>query len=146
LTSIKQIYNLVKTKQNMSRLFVPNEILRVFKQLYPQLNPAEIAWKWEVPGKIYEASFESEGAHYEVEITVTGHHLLTEKKVKNGPNVVLDAVKSKYPKHKIDDASLVTFSNGDVYYEVDIISPAKEKESEVLVREDGKFVMKGEDL
>jgi uncharacterized membrane protein YkoI len=58
----------------------------------------------------------------------------------------IQAVKNKYPKHKIDDASLVSFSNGDLYYEVDILSPAKEKESEVLIREDGKFVMKGEDL
>jgi hypothetical protein len=46
----------------------------------------------------------------------------------------------------VEHASLITFSNGDVYYEVDIISPAKEKESEVLVWEDVKFVMKGEDL
>lgn len=130
----------------MSRLFVPNEILRVFKQLFPQVNTAEITWKWEVPGKIYEASFTLESESYEVEITVTGHHLLTEKKVKNVPKIILDAIKNKYPKHKTDDASLVSFSNGDVYYEVDIISPAKEKESEVLVREDGKFVMKGEDL
>ena len=130
----------------MSKLFVPNEILRVFKQLFPQVNPADVSWKWEVPGKIYEAGFKLENNSYEVEITVTGHHLLTEKTIKDVPKIILDAVKNKYPKHKIDDASLVSFSNGDIYYEVDIISPAKEKESEVLIREDGKFVMKGEDL
>ncbi len=130
----------------MSKMFVPNEILRVFKQLYPQVPTTDVIWKWEVPGKIYEASFSLEKETYEVEITVTGHHLLTEKVVKSAPKAVTDAVKFKYPKHKIDAVALVTFSNGDVYYELDIVSPTKEKESEVLVREDGKFEMKGEDL
>jgi len=132
----------------MSNLFVPNEILRIFKQLYPQVNVADVSWTWEVPGKIYEAAFSLDKQSYEVEITVTGHHLLTEVvgKVAALPKAVTEAVNKRYPKYKIDSSAIVSFSNGDVYYELDILSPAREKESEILVREDGLFIMKGEDL
>ena len=41
----------------MSELFAPDEILRVFKESYPDVSQSDVEWAWEVPAKIYEASF-----------------------------------------------------------------------------------------
>lgn len=131
----------------MSKLFVPNEILRVFKSLYPEVDLQQVVWEWEVPGKIYEAEFTLGDQTFEVEITVTGHHLLTETTIKYAiPQAVRDAVSVFFPDHAIDDSTLVAYSNGDVCYELALTCAAKGTEFEVLIREDGLFLMEGVDL
>jgi len=131
----------------MSKLFVPNEILRVFKSLYPEIAVQDVEWSWEVPGKIYEAEFSLGDQEFEVEITVTGHHLLTETTIKHAiPQVVRDTVSHFYPDHAINSSSLVAYSNDDICYELDLVCAAKGTEFEVLIREDGLFLMEGVDL
>lgn len=50
----------------MSQMFVPTEILRVFKRLYPEVGINSVEWSWEVPGKIYEAEFKINDQEFEV--------------------------------------------------------------------------------
>lgn len=131
----------------MSQMFVPTEILRVFKKLYPEVGINSVEWSWEVPGKIYEAEFKINDQEFEVEITVTGEHLLTETEIKHAlPKEVRNTINEKYPDHKIESSSLVAYGNGDVFYELDLTCAAKGTEFEVLIREDGMFWLEGEDL
>ena len=131
----------------MDKLYVPNEILRVFKSLYPEVDVQTVVWDWEVPGKIYEAEFTLGDQEFEVEITVTGHHLLTETTIKHAiPQAVRNTIAHFYPDHAIESSSLVAYSNGDICYELDLTCANKGTEFEVLIREDGLFLMEGVDL
>lgn len=130
----------------MSYFFVPNEILRTFKQLYPAVSLQNVEWSWEVPGKIYEAEFELDGKEVEVEIMVTGQHLLTETVVDEIPAAIRDAVNEHYADHKIESCAEVAYSNGDLCYELDLICAAKGNELEVLIREDGLVLLEAVDL
>jgi len=131
----------------MEKLYVPSEILRVFRQLFPEVNPAEVDWDWEYYNKIYEAEFEHEGRDCEVEITVTGHHLLTEVEIEKEdlPEVVIEAVGEHFPGFAVEEAEHITFSNGDVYYEL-ALENDEEVGLEVHVRDDGMIIATGDDL
>lgn len=132
------------------KFFVPAEILRVFKERFPEVEVGDVEWEWEVPHKIYEAEFEYQDATYEVEITVTGHHLLTEVKVSEEdiPEVVKSACTNKYEGWKIDGAEKIYYSNGDVHYDLELLKEVEvseneegeKEEKEVLFREDGLFI------
>jgi len=132
----------------MSKFFVPSEIIRVFKDAYPDIHMDEVEWSWEVPGKVYEAEFESDEKSYEVEITVTGHHLLTEVEIEYNdvPKNVKNTVAEAYADHAVDGSSLVVYSTGDIFYELELVCAEKGTEFEVLVREDGWILAQGEDL
>lgn len=136
-----------KSKQKqVKKIYPPADILRAFKEIYPEVELSEVEWSWEVPYKIWEADFEHEGKEYEVEITVTGHWLLTEVEVpkKDVPASVLKTLKALYEGAEIGDVEKVLYSNGDVHYEFDM--KKGEKEFEVQLREDGLFIAEGKDL
>lgn len=132
----------------MSKLFVPNEILRVFKEYYPDVALNEVEWSWEIPGKIYEAAFEQYEVDYEVEITVTGHLLLSEIELdlEDLPEHIVAAVNEQFEDHSIVEADIVQYSNGDVSYEVQLRNASTGKEFEAHFRDDGLFLIQGEDL
>ncbi|MCS7028269.1 MAG: PepSY-like domain-containing protein [Bacteroidia bacterium] len=127
-------------------LIPPNEILREFKSYYPEVDLSQVIWTWEVPFKIYEAEFVHEGKEYEAEFTVTGHWLLTEEEIKlsDVPEHIIETAKARYAKAKLEEASKITYSNGDVCYELGFT--AKDKTFEVLYREDGLFIGRGREL
>ncbi|MCP4439742.1 MAG: hypothetical protein GY810_12430 [Aureispira sp.] len=132
----------------MTKLFVPNEIIRVFKQHYPTVDLGSVEWSWEVPGKIYEAEFDLDDQECEVEITVTGHWLLTEKVIAQGtvPKVVQHAVAEDYADYAVESATHIEYSTGDVAYEFDLKCASTGEEIEVIYREDGWKVLAGADL
>lgn len=132
----------------MSNLHIPSEILRVFKEYYPEISLSEVEWGWEVPAKIYEASFDNGEVDFEVEITVTGHLLLTEISldIEDLPEHIVEAVSQEFEDHSIEEAAMVQYSNGDVSYELDLKSADTGEEFEVHFREDGAFIAKGYDL
>lgn len=132
----------------MSKLFVPNEILRVFKDYYPDVELSSVEWSWEVPGKIYEADFSNAEADYEVEITVTGHLLLTEISLdlEEVPSLVMEHIGEDFPDHSINEASFVQYSTGDITYELALTNAQSGDAFEVHYREDGLFLTKGYDL
>ncbi|MCS7077407.1 MAG: PepSY-like domain-containing protein [Bacteroidia bacterium] len=127
-------------------LVPPSEILREFKSYYPDIDPTQVIWSWEVPFKIYEAEFVHEGKEYEAEFTVTGHWLLTEEEIKLSevPEHIIETAKARYNKSKLEEASKIVYSNGDVCYELGFT--AKGRTFEVLFREDGLFIGRGKDL
>jgi hypothetical protein len=143
---MKKSKKAAKTESSEPKFFVPADILRVFKYEFPEVNPAEVVWSWEVPYKIYEAEFSLDNREYEVEITVTGHHLLTEIEIPNKelPKVIKKAIEDKYPDWEIDEVERVEYSHGDTHYEIDL--KKGEVEIEVHFREDGLFIAEGEDL
>lgn len=132
---------------NKNKIQVPNEILRVFKAHYPDVELSSVEWAWEVEGKIYEAEFELDELDHEVEITVTGHLLLTEISVdeEHIPAAIITSAKRRFPKSKVDSAAIVEYSNGDVYYEISLENEDGAS-MEFQFREDGMFMAKGEDL
>lgn len=132
----------------MSNLHIPSEILRVFKEYYPEVSLSEVEWGWEVPAKIYEASFDNGEVDFEVEITVTGHLLLTEISldIEDLPEHIVEAVSQEFEDHSIEEAAMVQYSNGDISYELDLKSADTGEEFEVHFREDGAFIAKGYDL
>jgi len=132
----------------MSNFFVPNEILRVFKEYYPDINLADVEWGWEVPAKIYEASFENGTVELEVEITVTGHVLSSEisLEVEDVPEIVIAAANEKFEDHSIEEADMVQYSNGDISYELELKCASTGEEFEAHFRDDGMFIAKGYDL
>lgn len=132
----------------MNELLVPNEILRVFKEYYPDVSLGDVEWGWEVPAKIYEASFDNGEVDFEVEITVTGHLLLTEisMDVEDVPEVIIAATNALFEDHSIEGASMVQYSNGDISYELELKCASTGDEFETHFREDGAFLAKGYDL
>ncbi|BDS14982.1 hypothetical protein [Aureispira anguillae] len=132
----------------MSELLVPNEILRVFKEYYPEVSLSEVEWGWEVPAKIYEASFDNGEVDFEVEITVTGHLLLTEisMDLEDLPEQIVTAVNTSFEDHSLEGASMVQYSNGDISYELELKCANSGDEFEAHFREDGLFLAKGYDL
>ncbi|MGH1338461.1 MAG: hypothetical protein ACRBFS_20265 [Aureispira sp.] len=132
----------------MSNLHVPNEILRVFKEYYPEVSLSDVEWGWEVPAKIYEASFDNGEVDFEVEITVTGHLLLTEISldIEDVPAHIVIAASAQFEDHSIKEAAMVQYSNGDISYELDLKSAQTGEEFEAHFREDGAFIAKGYDL
>ena len=130
----------------MQDFFVPNDILRVFRGLYPNVDLCQVEWSWEVPGKIYEADFELNGHEYEVEITVTGHHLLTEIEGPEASKLVRNVLAELYPDHSVDACTWVHYSNGDLSFEFELTSAKDGREFEVHLREDGQFLLEGIDL
>jgi hypothetical protein len=132
----------------MSNLYVPNEILRIFKEYYPEVSLSDVEWGWEVPAKIYEASFDNGEVDFEVEITITGHLLLTEMSmdVEDLPQHISDSVKAHFEGHSIEEVAMVQYSNGDISYEIDLQAAETGEEFEAHFREDGEFIAKGYDL
>ncbi len=132
----------------MSDLHVPNEILRVFKEYYPDVSLSEVEWGWEIPAKIYEASFDNGEVDFEVEITVTGHLLLTEisMDIDDLPENIVASANAHFEDHSIEEVAMVQYSNGDISYELDLKSTQTGEEFEVHFREDGVFIAKGYDL
>lgn len=132
----------------MSSFYVPNEILRVFKDYYPDVALEDVNWGWEVPAKIYEASFTNGEVDFEVEITATGQLLLTEisMDVEDLPEHIVAAAQERYEGHSIEEAEMVQYSNGDVSYELDLKNEETGEEFEVHFREDGWFIARGYDL
>lgn len=130
----------------MEKLFVPNEILRALKAAFPEIDLSTVEWSWEYYNKIYEASFELDDMEYEVEITVTGHHLLTETEisVEDLPEAVRQAAAEHFEGFTIDGADRVEYSNGDVFYELEL--EKDDTELEVHIREDGMVAATGDDL
>ncbi|MBL7977415.1 MAG: PepSY-like domain-containing protein [Bacteroidetes Order II. Incertae sedis bacterium] len=128
-----------------SSLVVPAEILRAFKKVFPKVDVSRVSWSWEVPHKIYEASFEQDGFSYEVEITVTGHHLLSEIYMRTEalPEGIRNHIEAEFPGAIIHSVERVLYSNGDVQYEIDLITGKGERE--ILVREDGYILDYGKD-
>ncbi len=135
-----------KKREAEARLYVSDEVLLTFRELFPEIDLADVEWSWEVPFKIYEAEFELEGREYEVEITVTGHYLLTEisMSVEELPEIVRKSMREKYPNQSIDEVERVEYSHGVVHYEIEL--EKGEKVRETLYREDGLFIGEAEDL
>lgn len=133
-----------KRQAREEKLFVPSEILRVLKNAFPELDLSQVEWEWEIPHKIYEAEFTYQDSEYEVEITVSGHHLLTEKEISDEeiPAHIKSACKRKFRSWEIEEVEEVVYDNGDVYYEIELSKEKDEEdlEKEVLFREDGLFV------
>jgi hypothetical protein len=132
----------------MSKLFVPNEILRVFKEYYPDVSLSDVEWGWEVPAKIYEASFDNGEVEFEVEITVTGHVLLSEvsMELEDVPELVIAAANNTFEDHSIEEADMIQYSNGDISYELAMKSADTGEEFEAHFRDDGMFLARGYDL
>jgi hypothetical protein len=132
----------------MSKLYVPNEILRTFKEYYPDVPLNVVEWGWEVPAKIYEATFENGEVDYEVEITVTGHLLLSEisLELEDVPEGVIASANETFQDHSIEEADLVQYSNGDISYELAMKCASTGDEFEAHFRDDGMFLAKGYDL
>lgn len=118
-------------KNRTEQLFANDVVLLTFRQLYPHLDLSQVTWSWEVPYKIYEAEFEQDGQEYEVEIAVTGQHILTEIEI--DPNQLPDVVRK---------SMRVEYSNGLVYYEIEL--EKGDKTREVFYREDGLFIGESE--
>ncbi len=136
-----------KKKQSPEETFFVSEVVLIaFKEKFPDVEVANVTWSWEVPYKIYEAEFERNGQEYEVEITVTGHHLLTEISLapEELPEIVRKAMRQKYPNQSIDEVERVEYSHGLVCYEIEL--EKGEKVREALYREDGLFIGVAEDL
>ena len=132
----------------MSKLYVPNEILRVLRDYYPDVKLNEVEWSWEIPGKIYEAEFEQYDVSYEVEITVTGHLLLSELslELEDLPEHIVAAASETFEDHSIEEADMIQYSNGDVSYELSLKNASTGTIFEAQFRDDGLFLLKGEDL
>lgn len=132
----------------MNEFLVPSEILRVFKEYYPDVSMSDVEWGWEVPAKIYEASFGNGEVDFEVEITVTGHLLLTEisMDLEDVPALIIAAANARFKDHSIEGVSMVQYSNGDISYELELKAADTEEEFEAHFREDGVFLAKGYDL
>lgn len=131
----------------MSRkMYVPNEILLSFKDVFPEVPVSEVEWSWEVPGKIYQAEFVLDGVEHEAEFFLTGEHLLTEREMdlEDLPEAVVESLKAIYPSANIEDAEEVELNNGLIMYELSVANGTEEME--MLFREDGKYIAKGEDL
>lgn len=119
------------------KLYVPNEVLQTFKMLFPDIQMAAVTWSWEVPGKIYEAEFQLDEVEYEVEITVTGHWLLTENAVNldEVPSPLVAQIQATFPEWTIGEIEMIEFSNNVIHYEFELTQG--EAEQKVLLREDG---------
>ncbi len=132
----------------MENLAVPKEIQETFKKHYPTIDLEEVEWSWEVPGKIYEAEFDLDGQEYEVEITITGHWLLTEHGIslREVPKVVQLAFGDDYADYVIESTTYIEFSNGTIAYEFDLISASSGEYLEVIYRADGAKIAAGLDL
>ena len=145
-------FNLVFLKiyitEIMSKLYVPNEILRVFKEYYPDVNLNDVEWGWEVPAKIYEASFDNGEVEFEVAITVTGHVLLSEvsMELEDVPPIVINSANQVFEDHSIEEADMIQYSNGDISYELAMKCASSGEEFEAHFRDDGMFLAKGYDL
>lgn len=131
-------------KKQTEHLFANDAVLLTFRQLYPHLDLSQVTWSWEVPYKIYEAEFEQDGQEYEVEIAVTGQHILTEIEIDTNqlPEVVRKSMRANYPNQSIDEVERVEYSNGLVYYEIEL--EKGDKTREVFYREDGLFIGESE--
>jgi len=126
----------------------PLAVRKLVTELFPEVKPKEIEWSWEIPHKIYEAEFMLDGISHEVEVTVTGHHLLTEQNIPVDlvPINLLNEIKARYKQFTVGSAELVSLGNGKMYYELDLKSKKDEEESKtVLIWPNGIIREEGED-
>jgi hypothetical protein len=126
---------------------IPAAVMAVLTTNFPDVNPDEVGWSWEVYNKIYEAEFVKDDREYEVEITVTGHHLLTERELtlEEVPEAVMAAALKYFPLAEIGDAELVTMSDGRSFYELNIFHEG-DISIEAQISEDGVLLALGSDL
>lgn len=128
-------------------LDIPEPVLETLKTIFPDVDDDRVEWSWEVYNKIYEAEFEQDGKEYEVEITVTGHHLLTETEIRvdEVPANILATAKAYFPKAEITEAEHVQLSTGNVFYELNIVHEGSMK-MEVHISDSGELLALGHDL
>ncbi|MDC0231286.1 hypothetical protein OAK19_04910, partial [Aureispira] len=103
---------------------------------------------WEVPAKIYEASFDNGAVEFEVEITVTGHVLLSEisMELEDLPELIVTCANQVFEDHSIEEADMIQYSNGDISYELAMKCASTGEAFEAHFRDDGMFLAKGYDL
>jgi uncharacterized membrane protein YkoI len=137
----------MKATQTELALVVPAEVIEAFAAKFPSVKLTDVEWSWEVYNKIYEAEFELNGIEHEVEITVTGHHLLTETEIEIDeiPDTVLKAIENEFPEAEITEVEKVVWSTGKVFYELDL-QTENDDEFEVHVSEEGIITAKSDDL
>jgi hypothetical protein len=124
-----------KVSSNIAMAKPPLAVRKLLTELFPEVKPKEIEWGWEIPHKIYEAEFMLDGISHEVEITVTGHHLLTEQNIPVDlvPAKLLGEIKKSYKQFEIDSAEMVTLGNGKMHYEIDLKSKKDDEISKTLL-------------
>ena len=135
-----------KRQERRRRVHVPSEILRLFKEYFPEVDLTQVEWSWEVPGKIYQAEFEHGGQEQEAEFTINGFLLCVETEIPEEelPESLRAVVKERYPKYEISGVEEVDYMNGEIHYEVELDNG--ENEFEILIREDGWVIVAAEDL
>jgi hypothetical protein len=124
-----------KVSSNIAMAKPPLAVRKLLTELFPEVKPKEIEWGWEIPHKIYEAEFMLDGISHEVEITVTGHHLLTEQNIPVDlvPLNLQKEVKAKYKPFTIDSAEIVSLGNGKMHYELDLKSKKDEEITKTIL-------------
>jgi hypothetical protein len=124
-----------KESTNIAMAKPPLAVRKLVAELFPEVKPKEIEWSWEIPHKIYEAEFMLDGISHEVEITVTGHHLLTEQNIPVDlvPLNLQKEVKTKYKQFMVDSAEIVSLGNGKRHYELDLINKKDEEISKTVL-------------
>ena len=115
----------------------------VTKAIDEKFSGAEIveASKYEEDGDtIYELSFKQDKVEYEVELKADGKFVEIEKYLsgKELPPAVVKALKSKYPRHKVQEAAEITDDDGVFYYVT--IETGLKKELEILLDPSGKIL------
>lgn len=133
-------------KHSNEKLQVPEVVKGALLGLFPQLDLARVTWEWEVVDKIYEAEFLYLGIRHEVEISVGGYHLQTERNVPvdDVPETITGAVFSAFPAAEITDAEFVKLGNNDEYYEIDIKENAETDPITLHVRTNGQIVLESD--
>jgi hypothetical protein len=124
-----------KVSNNTAIAKPPLAVRKLVTELFPEVKPKEIEWGWEIPHKIYEAEFMLDGISHEVEITVSGHHLLTEQNIPVDlvPIKLLNEIKARYKPFTIDSAEIVSLGKGKIHYELDLKSKKDEEISKTVL-------------
>jgi uncharacterized membrane protein YkoI len=115
-----------------------SQIPPVVKENFSRLYPGVSVDKWEMNGENYEAEFSEGKKETKVLFDDSGNFVSSEKEIKNAglPDAVIEYCDSKFAGYKMKDPAIITDSNGNISYEVEL----RNKNEEIEIRFD-KFGM-----
>jgi hypothetical protein len=128
LVALLFVFSIAFAQQSVT---VPKEVESAFKKDYPHLKG-----KWEMEENNYEVNFTANGKKMSAIYTPDGSKLESEVSINASelPAATIAYINTKYPKGKIQEASMITKANGEVTYETRVSG------REMIFSKDGKYI------
>lgn len=141
MVALLGILGMSMTKDNTSKIVVPQAVKNAFNHKYPAAK--KVAWELEKVGE-YEAEFKLNRKEMSANFMEDGTWVGSETEIGEDDlsQIVKDGIAAKFPNYEIEEAELSEKPNGVLEYEVELENEKEDKELKAIFSTEGIFIKK----